>query len=37
MVSQGIRRIVVTLNNKIEGVITMDDIVGVILKSVEEE
>ncbi|MDR2638848.1 MAG: CBS domain-containing protein [Helicobacteraceae bacterium] len=37
MVNQGIRRIVITLNNKIEGVITMDDIVGVILKSVEEE
>ncbi|MDR0665279.1 MAG: CBS domain-containing protein [Helicobacteraceae bacterium] len=37
MVNQGIRRIVVTLNNKIEGLITMDDIVGVILKSVEEE
>lgn len=36
MVNQGIRRIVVTMNNKLEGVITMDDIVGVILKSVEE-
>ena len=34
MVNQGIRRIVVTMNNKLEGVITMDDIVGVILKSV---
>ncbi|GHV02488.1 hypothetical protein AGMMS49521_4340 [Campylobacterota bacterium] len=36
MVNQGIRRMVVTLNNKLEGLITMDDIVGTILKSVEE-
>ncbi|MDR2906115.1 MAG: CBS domain-containing protein [Helicobacteraceae bacterium] len=36
MVNMRIRRIVVTVNNKIEGLITMDDIVGAILKSVEE-
>ena len=36
MVNQGIRRVVVTLNNKLEGLITMDDIVGAILEVVEE-
>ncbi|MDR3163169.1 MAG: CBS domain-containing protein [Helicobacteraceae bacterium] len=37
MVNQGVRRIVVTQNNKLEGLITMDDIVGAILKTLEEE
>ncbi|MGE4294485.1 MAG: CBS domain-containing protein [Campylobacterales bacterium] len=37
MVNQGIRRVVVTLNNKLEGLITMDDIVGAILEVVEQQ
>lgn len=36
MVNQGIRRVVVTLNNKLEGLITMDDIVGAILEVAEQ-
>lgn len=36
MVNQGIRRVAVTLNNELEGIITMDDIVGVIINAVEE-
>ncbi|MDR3347016.1 MAG: CBS domain-containing protein [Helicobacteraceae bacterium] len=36
MVNYGIRRILVTLNNKLEGLISMDDIVATIIRSVEE-
>jgi signal-transduction protein with cAMP-binding, CBS, and nucleotidyltransferase domain len=35
MVNQGIRRVIVTLNNELEGLITMDDIVDSILDLVE--
>ena len=35
MVNQGIRRVIVTLNNELEGLITMDDIVDSILEMVE--
>lgn len=37
MVNQGIRRVAVTLNNELEGIITMDDIVDSILIATEEE
>lgn len=37
MVKQGIRRVAVTLNNELEGIISMDDIVGVIISAAEEE
>ena len=36
MVNQGIRRVIVTLNNNLEGLITMDDIVDSILTLIEK-
>lgn len=36
MVTQGIKRILVTCNNELEGIITMNDIVGAILGMLEE-
>ncbi|MDD3519142.1 MAG: CBS domain-containing protein [Chromatiales bacterium] len=36
MVNQGIRRIVVLNNNELEGIITMNDIVGAILTMTED-
>ena len=37
MVNLGIRRILVTYNNDLEGIVTMDDIVGAILEMADGE
>jgi predicted transcriptional regulator len=37
MVNQSIKRVLVVDNNELEGILTMTDIIGVVLKTAEEE